>query len=321
MTPPRPSLDRLQRWMQAVVTDPAGVASGVRSSAAQQEIAIAAADFEQVVTRSRNLSAMERLEIYNRAYFARLLDCLREEYSVLAAALGSDLFDEFAVDYLQRSPSTSYTLAELGAKFPAYLVATRPARLPPSPFGRGAGGEGQPATDLLSVDQSSPDWADFIIDLARLERAVNEIFDGPGVEDSPLLSAEELAAIPSDRRPQVRFVPAPCLRLLSFTHPVNDCFTAFRRGEQPDVPVPTASYLAVTRRNYRVVRWPLSAEQYALLAALVAGESLERAIERAAAVTSLSDDALAIALSEWLTTWTAAGFFVGIDYSAVAPTS
>ncbi|HLJ10897.1 MAG TPA: DNA-binding domain-containing protein, partial [Planctomycetaceae bacterium] len=126
MSEARHTLDELQRWMQAVVTHPSGVTGGIESPQARAQIAIVPEQALRVVTRSRALSALERLEIYNRAYFARLLECLREEYSVLAAALGSDLFDEFAVAYLSAHPPESYTLGKLGAKFAEYLSQSRP---------------------------------------------------------------------------------------------------------------------------------------------------------------------------------------------------
>jgi len=119
------TLDELQRWMQAVITHPQGVVSGIESEPAREQIAVVADQAGRIIGRSRALSSVERLEIYHQAYFARLLECLRHEYSVLAAALGEELFDTFAVGYLQTHPSTSYTLERMGANFPEHLAATR----------------------------------------------------------------------------------------------------------------------------------------------------------------------------------------------------
>ncbi len=126
MSESRHTLDELQRWMQAVVTHPRGVAAGIESDQAREQIALVSDQAERVITRSKALSPLERLNIYNQAYFARLLECLRHEYSVLAAALGEELFDAFAVGFLESHPSTSYTLELLGmADFPEHLAATR----------------------------------------------------------------------------------------------------------------------------------------------------------------------------------------------------
>jgi hypothetical protein len=289
MSEPRHTLDELQRWMQAVVTHPGGVAAGIESDAACRQISLVPEQAERLITRSQALTAIERLQIYHHAYFARLLDCLREEYSVLATALGSELFDAFAVAYLEAHPSQSYTLGRLGTRFPEFLEETRP---------RAADATGQEA-----------DWPEFMVDLARLERTVNEVFDGPGAEGESLLDAGRLQAFPPDRWPNARLICVPCLRLVKLSYPVNDYFTAIRRGDQPAIPEPGAAYVAVTRRDYRVVRYSLDAAQHELLGSLIDGLAVGRAIERAAQASSLDDSQLAAALQSWFRFWTAEGFF------------
>lgn len=289
MSETRHALDELQRWMQAVITHPSGVAAGIASDQAREQIVVVPEQAERVVTRSRALTALERLTIYHEAYFARLLECLRHEYSVLAAALGEELFDAFAVGYLESHPSTSYTLERLGAEFPEHLAATRPPR-------------------DAAVDTSS-DWPEFMIDLARLERTVNEVFDGPGVEGLPLLDSNRLATISPQDWPGARLVCAPCLRAVQLQFPVNDYFTAVRLGRSAPIPQPETECVAVTRRDYRVLRYTLSVTQYELLRALIAGEAVGTAIERAAATSAATDEALAPQLREWFEHWTANGFF------------
>lgn len=290
MSEPRHTLDDLQRWMQGVITHPAGAAAGIESPAAAGQISVVSSHVEQVVARSRALSAVERLDIYNRAYFARLLECLREEYSVLAFALGAELFDAFALGYLQTHPSKSYTLGKLGERFPEYLAENRPAH---------DGG-------------ASADWPEFMVDLARLERVVNEVFDGSGVEGRPLLTAERLQEIPGDLWPHARLVCAPCLRLVILQFPVSEYFSAAHRKEPAPVPAAGKSYIAVNRQDYRVRRYELTAPQHALLAALSAGEPVGAAIETAAALSPAGDDQLAADLTGWFREWTTAGFFCDV---------
>jgi hypothetical protein len=290
MSEPQHTLDELQRWMQAVITHPAGASAGIESPAALDQIAAVPSQIERVACRSRALTALERLDIYNRSYFARLLECLREEYSVLAFALGSDLFDAFAVGYLESHPSSSYTLNKLGESFPEYLAASRPEH----------------------AARSSTDWPEFMIDLARLERAVNEVFDGPGTEGRPLLTAERLQACPPERWPAARLVCAPCLRLIELRYPVSDYFSAARRQESAPIPPARESFVAVSRQDYRVRRYELTAPQHALLAALLAGEPVGAAIERAAAISPAGDEQFAAELSDWFRAWTAAGFLCDV---------
>jgi hypothetical protein len=285
--------DTIQRWMQAVIMHPVGVAEGIVSAEARVHIDVTPAEAERVVTRSRALTALERMAIYSYAYYARLLECLREEFPVLKQALGEEVFDAFAVGYLQQYPSRSYTLFQLGASFPRYLAETRPEV-----------GEG----DGLPVD-----WPDFLIDLATLELTFNEVFDGPGVEGEPVLDADQLRTISPERLLEARLVGVPCLRLLVLRYPVHKYFTAVRRHEQPDPPGPAETYVAVTRRRYVVRHYELSRPAYQLLHALLVGESLGQAIKRAVDSAGPALDRLPANLWTWFHDWAAEGFFRGVE--------
>src|SRR6185295_18062458 len=237
------SLDVVQRWFQAVVTHPEGVRGGAASPEAQALIRLNRGELEAVVRRSRNLTAAERLSIYANAYYARLLECMGACYPVLKQALGDDVFDSFAFEYLQRYPSHSYTLDRLGEKFSRFLEETRP--------------EGEPGEGVS--------WPDFLIDLANLEWTIAKVFDGPGVEGQPLLTPEALQSFPAERFAEARLEPVVCLRLLSFRYPVNAYYTAARNaGEGEEAPLPglAAERVAILRRDYVVRRYPLSEPQY-----------------------------------------------------------
>src|SRR5215218_8416472 len=123
-----PELDVVQKWFQAVISHPDGVEGGVEGDAAQGLIRMKRAELEQVIRRSKNLTAEERMGVYANAYYARLMECLRESFPVLAKTLRREVFDEFAFDYLQRYGSRSYTLNRLGDRFAAFLEETRPVR-------------------------------------------------------------------------------------------------------------------------------------------------------------------------------------------------
>lgn len=283
---PRRELGVIQRWMQAVITHPGGVVAGMDSAEARSAIPVGPNDVEAVITRSRALSAVDRLEIYARAYYARLIECLRAEFPVLVHALGEDLFDEFAVGYLERYPSRSYTLNLLGAGFPRYLDETRPS------------------------DES---WAEVVVDLANLELAVAQVFDGPGVEDRRALDFADLSAIPPERWAEARFVPVPCLRLLGLRYPIRAYYTALRDGVQSTPPARSDSFLALTRRNYVVRIHELQPREHDVLSALCEGRTVESAVRVAAEtpgpdLTTLADD-----LRRWFHVWAVAGFFQAVE--------
>ncbi len=283
-------LAQLQRWMQSVVTHPDGVAAGIASPGAREEIDVALEDIETVVTRSNALSSVERLHVYANAYYARLLECLAEEFPALVHALGDDGFGGLAFGYLQDSPSTSYTLCDLGSRFPDYLEKTRPPR----------------------DEEDTPDWADFLIDLARLHRLYSEVFDGPGLEKRALLQTDDLLAVPPDCWDRVRFEFAPCFRLVTFRFPVHEYASAVRLQQEAEVPEAADTFLAISRIDYRVRRWSLDREQHALLSSLAAGEGLADAIAASVAVGDVDLESIARQLRSWFAEWAAGRFFVGV---------
>jgi hypothetical protein len=279
--------------MQATIMHPVGVAEGMASAEARRHLDVGPDEAETVVTRSRALTALERLAIYGYAYSARLLECLREEFPVLMHALGQEIFDAFAVEYLEHYPSRSYTLFDLGINFPRFLAETRPDREEE----RGA----------------AANWPDFLIDLATLELTFNQVFDGPGVEGEPLLDTDQLRALAPERLLEARLVGVPCLRLLALRYPVHQYFTAVRRHEDPDPPEPAETWLAVTRRRYVVRHYELSRPAYELLHALLAGASVGQAIHRAVETAGPDLDRLPDNLWTWFHDWAAEGFFRALE--------
>jgi hypothetical protein len=285
-------LDQLQRWMQAVIVHPQGVSVGVASPEAQRHLALDLEGIETVIAPSQSQSSAERLAIYSQAYYARLLECLRAEFPVLCEAIGQDLFDRFAVGYLQSHPSRSYTLGLLGANFAAYLRDTRPK-------------------------SDDTGWPDFLIDLATLEWNFSEVFDGPGVEGQPLLDAREMQSLPAELWPEARLVPVPCLRLIALEYPVQQLYRAIRQ-RQPAAPCePRATWLAISRREFVVRHYELTCPQYQLLSDVLAGRCVGDAICRAADSVPGDFDAFARDLQAWFQLWTAEGFFLGVELPRV----
>jgi len=81
------------------------------------------AEAAQWVKPNDRLSACERLEIYNRQYWFRILDSLAEDYPGLRAVLGGARFGRLARAYLAQCPSRSFTLRNLGSRLPEWLEA------------------------------------------------------------------------------------------------------------------------------------------------------------------------------------------------------
>jgi putative DNA-binding protein len=299
--PAGPELDVVQQWFQAVITHPGGVAGGLGSEETQRRLRVAPGELASVIAPSRNLTAEERLSIYANAYYARLLECLADTFPVLARALGGEVFQSFAFEYLQQYPSRSYTLDRLGEDFPRFLDETRPDR--------------EAADPAVGAEPGEPAWPDFLIDLARLEWAIAKVFDGPGVEGEPLLAPADLEVLGPERFAVARLTPVPCLRLFAFRSPVNAYYSAARgagEGEEVPLPEPAPEHVALTRTDFVVRRYALSPTQHALLVALNEGARVSEAVAAAARASDAADEALAAEIQESFRMFAARGFFLAV---------
>ena len=281
-------LRTLEHWLQAVVTNPAGVSGGLASAEARQHIDVSGEQIEEVLTRSHSLPAAARLAIYSHAYLARLQECLRAEFPILLHALGEELFTLFTLEYLKHYPSRSYTLNRLGANFPRYLAESRP--------------------DAEAPASARESWPDFIVDLATLERTFAEVFDGSGAEGETILDREQLLRIPVETLLAARLVPVVCFRLLAFRYPVSQYFDAARRKENPDLPLPADTYLAMNRRDYVVRIHELNEPQYELLMSLTNGSTLGQLANGQTDREGFITTTLA-----WLEDWADKGFFSAVE--------
>jgi hypothetical protein len=114
------SLAELQRTMAAAIMMPLTADDDMRAQAADgRPMKAVAASF---VAPNSKLTAVERLEIYNRQYWYRVLDALAEDFPVLRAVVGSEAFHRLSVAYLTTHPSRSFSLRNLGSKLPEWLV-------------------------------------------------------------------------------------------------------------------------------------------------------------------------------------------------------
>lgn len=272
-------LEKLQRWMQATVVQPGTVAAAVQSPEAAE---IVPADrVGEVILPTDGLSSVERMGIYQGMYLMRMEEALAADYPGLQHLLGPRRFFALVQDYVQAHPSRTYTLNRLGDHFPEFVGT--------------AAGLRRPA---------------FCQDLARLELAVAEVFDA---DETPCLSADEVAAVPAEAWETARLRTVAAFRLLALRYPANDYLQSVRE-ENHDHPRLRArpSFVAVYRRAYVVCRLDLTRGAHDLLAALAAGVPLGEAVNAAMTVVSRRppkpDD-----LFRWFRQWVAGGVFRAVE--------
>ncbi len=269
------SLDTLERWMQAVVMHPEGAEAGLRSRLAKRLLPGAAVDLASVVQPSKQLSAGERIGIYAHMYHARLLEVLEGEYPTLRQVLGAEAFEAACRGFIAKHPSRSRLLNDLSARFPDYLAKTLP----------------RTNRNGLAVD------------IARIERAMEDVFDAPRAEP---LAAAEFAAVGEATRLRLN----PALALLELRHPANAFMNALRRGERPRLPRPRASFVIVFRRGFQVLRREQEPEQFRLLRALASGKPLAAAVRASVGRHAGGADRVAKRLRGWFAEWAGAHLFV-----------
>ena len=258
---------------------------------------------QQVVTRvikpNDRLSSLERLELYNRQYWFRLLDCLFEDYPGLLSVLGMRKFSRLAREYLTACPSASFTMRNLG-QFLVDFIQACPALV-------------EPRYQLA-------------LDMARLEWAHVEAFDNAAL---PTLEDEDL----HDADPRtLRLRLQPHLTLLQLDHEPDDFLIAVRRSQQGRHEASNAfgnsyhpsnqerahrfarkpCHLAVHRYRDSVFYKRLKPAQFVLLSALHRRLPLERSVEQARkshypAIIQTSQ------IAHWCRDWAALGWFVAFD--------
>ena len=275
-------LERLQRWMQEVVVHPGTVEQAIASPEAEREIP--SERLAEVVLPSHSMTPAERVGVYHGMYLMRMEEALAVDYPVIRYFLGDETFADLVAEYVQQYPSQSYTLNRLGDHFPQFFA-------------------------------DRPDWPQsaFLHDLARLELAMTEVFDE---QETPVLDGEELAAVPPEAREDAHLRPIAALRLLQFRYSVIPHLEAYHKDRPSPTPRRRATWVAVYRRDYSVLRLELNRAEHDLLGALVDGRSLGEALATAAAAQKSARQQARV--FRWFRTWIGEGLFAGIDVNLPA---
>ena len=288
------SLLSLQRTMAKAVMQPLTPSEHMSKRAPNGEpMSKYAATF---IKPNDRLTSFERLEIYNRQYWWRLMASLAEDFPGLQAILGNRRFEALCKAYLSERPSRSFTLRNLGRDLEPWL-------------------------------KKNPRWAgskqDIALDMLRLEWADIEAFDS-GAEE-PLRPADLAGTAGSS----LRLTLQPYVQLLKFRYPVDTLVleikkfnddteflsNAFReRRKHKRVCAvaqlkPKMIFLAVHRADDSVYFRRLQAAEYGLLLAIRNGKTLGQAVSAVFAKRSAQSEADLARVKEWFRNWSELGWF------------
>ena len=288
-------LRAIQRAFATGVTNPLTVGQQMQAKWANGKSARKmAATF---IKPNDRLTSFERIEIYNKQYWFRLIDCFYDDFPGLRALIGEKRFYDLTIAYLTKYPSNTFALRDLGDRLGKFL-ALQPHWIKTNP--------------VLARD------------IVRLEWAHIVAFDG---EILPPLEIDALLDGRSDPA-QLKLAFQPCITFLACEYPVDDYILTVRRREEPrgeasnavsettkrkaqkqvKQPRPQKTWLAIHRLDHGVYYKRLEPEAYAICSALQKGLTLQAACERALRRRKIDPD-FGIKLQAWFTQWASFGWF------------
>jgi hypothetical protein len=255
--------------------------------------------FATFIKPNDRLTPFERLQIYNKQYWFRVLDCLYDDYPGLRAILGEAKFDRLRVAYLNKYPSASFTLRNLGSRLERFL-------------------------------REEPQWTApheaMALDMARFEWAQVVAFDG---ESRPALTVDDLLG----RDPAtLKLGLQPYITLLELGYPLDDFVLAVKKRDAlrseasnavetdehrrapkraPAVrkPKPQQVFLSVHRYENSIYYKRLEPEGYAILTALRDGRTLARTCDAAVKASARPAGEWTGQIKDWFEAWTQLGWF------------
>ena len=285
------SLAQIQREMARAVMMPLTADEEMQREAADgRRMEHVAASF--VVPNSR-LNAFERLEIYNKQYWFRVLGALAEDFPALRSVIGARAFAAMSVAYLSAHPSRSFSLRNLGSHLAEWLEKN------PQFAGRRA-----------SLAQ----------DVAKMEWAFVEAFDN-GERDP--LTLEQISTLDGTSRLGLQ----PHLQLVELEYPVDDLVLNLHKhdkrqtseagvrhedDEQSPAKLPTLrrspTWLAAHRVDFSVYYLRLKRGQFYMLKAIREGRPLAEAIEVGITSARAPSAKRPQLVREWFTDWAELGW-------------
>ena len=280
------NLAQLQREMAAAVMQPLTADEQMRAHTPDgRSTAAIAASF---IAPNSRLTAFERLEIYNRQYWFRILGALAEDFAALSAVLGARAFEKLSIAYLTAHPSRSFTLRNLGFHLPQWLAAN------PQFAGR---------RHRLAID------------VARIEWAFIEAFDN--AEHTPL-TLDQVATLDANSRLSLQ----PHLRLIALDYPADDLVLSLhhvdkrqaseagvKHDRSPDAPAKLPhlrrrpTWLAAHRVDTFVYYRRLQPEEFLTLAAIRQGLPLSEALAAGLTDSRIPESRRAAQIREWFANW------------------
>jgi Putative DNA-binding domain len=293
----RPQLKKLQRLMASAIFRPLTARDGMqrrwRDGRSMHKMAA------RFIKPNDRLTSFDRLEIYNRVYWFRVLDCLYDDYPGLRAIVGQSRFMKLITAYLAKYPSASFTLRNLGQRLEQFL-REEPGWIAPH--------------HELALDMTRFEWAQVVAfdDAAKPPITTDDILDTPPAKLrlslQPYLSLLELNYAVDKFFLAVQKRDADVLR-----DEASNTFEAMPSAKPRKRPVrlPKREHLhvAVHRYDNTLFYKRLDPEAFTILQGLRRGRTVEKACVAAISNSTRTCVDWPSQIKEWFSDWSSLGWF------------
>jgi hypothetical protein len=219
--------------------------------------------------------------VYRNAYVARLAEILGEDYEQVHGYLGDQGFARLVEAYIAANPSDQRSARWFGRHLPAFVRRSETFAKHPE-----------------------------VAELASLEKALADAFDGP---DSEPLGIAELAALAPEAWPRLVFQPNPAAIRLTFATNAADIWSALKNETAPPKPqaLPEPQAIIVWRQDFMARFRPLSTEEAMMWDEAAKGVRFGVLCEMVA--TFAGEDGAELRAASYLKDWVDMGMLAGFE--------
>lgn len=225
-----------------------------------------------------------QLSIYTYAYRARLKEVLANDYPAVLMAIGDGNFNQLADDYIQEHPSRYFSLRDFGRHLPGFVY------------------------EWIQHHERYQDMY-WLYELALFEWSLGQAFD---VSNVAIFKVQDMASIPPDAWPELRFVMHPSVQRLDLEWNIPEMWQALTDDNPAEVTAvrETASPWLVWREQLTTRFRSMPIDEQRTLDKLCEGASFNDICEILA--TLMNEDEVPLHAAGLLKGWIAQGLISGI---------
>jgi hypothetical protein len=171
-----------------------------------------------------------RLYLYKDAYYLRLSDTLEKTYPGVHALLGAEDFYDLAIYYIEKKPSTHFSINTFGKHIPKFLKQTTPYLNRPE------------LTEMATFEDA-------------LNKAIHQL-------NAPVLSQTAFTTFPQERWPELKIILHPSVQILKLSYNIPDVWLAVaEKRPLPEIQKGKPKYWLVWQKEVQTYYIALSPQE------------------------------------------------------------